>query len=147
MYKRLLVPIDGGELSDHAVQASIDLALQLGASITGFVAEKVSPLSAGRRRRDADEEVVGTNEAMASTQASQTLKHFEARARDAGVPFEGFHFQATRVSRAIIDAAESRGCDLILMVTHGRGAFGEFLYGSETKAVLADCKLPLLILK
>ena len=147
MYKRLLVPIDGGELSDRAIQASIDLAVQLGASITGFVAEKAPPLAAGRRQRDSGEAALVAQEALTSAQASQVLQQFEARAIDAGVPFEAFRLRATRVSRAIIEAAESRGCDLILMVTHGRGAFGEFLYGSETKAVLADCKLPLLILK
>jgi nucleotide-binding universal stress UspA family protein len=63
----------------------------------------------------------------------------------AGVAFEGYHDQVPRVDRAIIEAAESRGCDMILMVTHGRGAFGEFLFGSQTKAVLAGSKLPLLV--
>ena len=59
----------------------------------------------------------------------------------------GYHDQVPRVDRAIIEAAESRGCDMILMVTHGRGAFGEFLFGSQTKAVLAGCKLPLLVVR
>jgi nucleotide-binding universal stress UspA family protein len=35
---------------------------------------------------------------------------------------------------------------MIVMVTHGRGAFGEFLFGSQTKAVLADSRIPLLVL-
>ena len=35
---------------------------------------------------------------------------------------------------------------MIVMVTHGRGAFGEFLFGSYTKAVLAGSRLPLLVL-
>jgi nucleotide-binding universal stress UspA family protein len=51
-----------------------------------------------------------------------------------------------QIDRAIIEAAESQGCDLIMMVTHGRGPFGEFLFGSQTKAVLAASKLPLLIM-
>jgi nucleotide-binding universal stress UspA family protein len=50
------------------------------------------------------------------------------------------------VDQAIIQMAESQGCDMIVMVTHGRGAFGEFLFGSQTKAVLAGSKLPLLVL-
>jgi nucleotide-binding universal stress UspA family protein len=37
-------------------------------------------------------------------------------------------------------------CDLIVMVTHGRGAFGEMLFGSHTKNVLARSLLPLLVL-
>ena len=74
------------------------------------------------------------------------LARFEAAAEAAGVPFKGVHDQVARIDRAIIAAAESQGCDMIVMVTHGRGAFGEFLYGSQTKAVLAGSKLPLLVL-
>ena len=64
----------------------------------------------------------------------------------AGVPFKGVFDQVPQVDHAIIEAAESQGCDMIVMVTHGRGAFGEFLFGSQTKAVLAGSKLPLLVL-
>ena len=42
--------------------------------------------------------------------------------------------------------AEESGCDMIVMVTHGRGTFGELLFGSHTKNVLARSKLPLLVL-
>ena len=39
MYKHLFVPVDGSELSHRAMDGSIELALQLGARITGFVVE------------------------------------------------------------------------------------------------------------
>jgi nucleotide-binding universal stress UspA family protein len=141
MYRRILVPVDGSALSERAIQASIDLARQLGAAITGFVAEPILPLPSGPRTRALLEE-----DAMTAAHAEQVLSRFETRAREAGVEFEGYHDQVPRVDRAIIEAAESRGCDMILMVTHGRGAFGEFLFGSQTKAVLAGCKLPLLVI-
>jgi nucleotide-binding universal stress UspA family protein len=35
---------------------------------------------------------------------------------------------------------------MIVMVTHGRGAFGELLFGSHTKNVLSKSKIPLLVL-
>jgi nucleotide-binding universal stress UspA family protein len=146
MYKRILVPIDGGKLSERAIHASIELAIQLGASIVGFV---VGPLPSASSRRsgplDGDED--GENEATTPAAARQALANFERCAHEAGAAFEGFYHEASRVDRAIIEAAESHGCDMIVMVTHGRGAFGEFLYGSQTKAVLASSKLPLLILK
>jgi nucleotide-binding universal stress UspA family protein len=86
------------------------------------------------------------HDAMTSAHADQVLARFAAAAAEAGVPFDGHHDQVPRVDRAIIEAAESRGCDLIVTVTHGRGAFGGFLFGSQTKAVLAGSKLPLLAL-
>jgi nucleotide-binding universal stress UspA family protein len=146
MYQRILVPVDGNELSDRAIDASIALAQQLGAAITGFVAEPLPPLPSGPRSRGALEDDARTHEAETRAHAREVLDRFGARAHAAGVAFDGYYDQAPRVDRAIIAAAESRGCDLIVMVTHGRGAFGEFLFGSQTKAVLAGSKLPLLVL-
>lgn len=146
MYKRILVPVDGSELSERAMQASIDLARQLGASITGFVAEPVMPAPSGPRPRAWLEEEAREHDAVTQAHAHGVLSRFEAQARAAGVPFDGCFEQVPRIDHAIVEAAEARGCDMILMVTHGRGAFGEFLFGSQTKAVLASSRLPLLVL-
>ncbi len=147
MYKRILVPVDGNELTDRAIASSIDLARQLGAAITGFVAEPLLPVPPGPRSQAIFEEDVREHDQMTAAHAQQVLDKFAAAATAAGVSFEGYHDQVPRVDRAIIEAAESRGCDMILMVTHGRGAFGEFLFGSQTKAVLAGCRLPLLVVR
>lgn len=146
MYQRILVPVDGSELTDRAISASIDLARQLGAAITGFVAEPAPevpdlPSSPSGMLGDAEDD-----DTLTAAHAQQVLDRFALQAQAAGVSFEGHHAQVPRIDKAIIDAAESRGCDLIVMVTHGRGAFGEFLYGSQTKAVLAGSRLPLLVL-
>jgi nucleotide-binding universal stress UspA family protein len=146
MYQRILVPVDGSELSERAINESIQIARQLGASITGFVAAPMldapdRPTSASAALRDAEE-----YDAITAANAERLLTHFAELAQAAGVPFTGHHAQVPRIDKAIIAEAESRGCDLIVMVTHGRGAFGEFLYGSQTKAVLSGSKLPLLVL-
>ena len=146
MYKRLLVPVDGSELSDRAMHASVALARQLGAAITGFVAEPMQPARSDARPHSMWADEVKEHDALTAAHAHQVLSKFEAIAREAGVPFNGFHDQVPRVDAAIIKAAESQGCDMIVMVTHGRGAFGEFLFGSHTKAVLAGSQLPLLVL-
>ena len=146
MFKHLLVPVDGSDLSDRAMQASVKLAGQLGASITGFVAEPVHPPMSDSRPPPLWVVDAHAHDALAAAHANPVLQKFAALATAAGVPFEGFYDQMPRVDQAIIHAAESRGCDLIVMVTHGRGAFGEFLFGSQTKAVLAGSKLPLLVL-
>ena len=146
MYRRILVPVDGSELSDRAIHASIDLARQLGAAITGFVAEPiVMPPSEPVSRSRFDEEMREHDE-MTEAHARDVLSRFASEARAAGIDFDGYHDQVPSIDRAIVAAAEARGCDLIVMVTHGRGAFGEFLFGSHTKAVLAGSKLPLLVL-
>jgi nucleotide-binding universal stress UspA family protein len=146
MYKNLLVPVDGSDLSERAMQASIALARQLGAAITGFVAEPDMPLpnvgtqpTAYARQREA-------HEVRTDTHAHDVLARFGEMARSAGVGFKGRHARTDRVDVAIVDLAQELDCDMIVMVTHGRGAFGELLFGSHTKNVLGKSKVPLLVL-
>jgi nucleotide-binding universal stress UspA family protein len=145
-YKRLLVPVDGSDLSDKAISASLEPAQQLGAAIVGYVAEPDVPLPSSPRNQALMRDEVLKHDAETTAHAQPLLARFEAAAQAAGVPFEGVFDQVPRVGAAIISAAESHRCDMIVMVTHGRGAFGEFLFGSQTKAVLAGSRLPLLVL-
>ena len=146
MYKRILVPLDGSDLTDRAIPASLDLARQLGATVIGFVADPLPPLPSSPRNESLLRDELRRHAASTQAHAEGILKRFEAAAREAGVPFEGWHDEAPRVHKAILAAAEAREADMIVMVTHGRGTFGEFLFGSQTKAVLAESKLPLLVL-
>lgn len=144
MYQRILVPVDGSALTERAIQASIGLAQQLGAAITGFVTAQCP--SAARARARAQPQPCDEEDALTPAHAREVLERFAAAAQAAGVPFEGHHVQVERIDEALLAEAEGRGCDLIVMVTEGRGPFGEFLYGSQTKAVLSGSKLPLLVL-
>ena len=146
MYQHLLVPIDGSELSQRAADASLELARKVGARVTGFVVEPFPPLpSLGTHpssyARESDEHLARTE-----AHAHEVLGQFAAKAAAQGVRFEG-HFERTDgVDDAIVDAAAEYGCDVIVMVTHGRGTFGELLFGSHTKNLLARTRLPLLVL-
>jgi nucleotide-binding universal stress UspA family protein len=145
-YRNLLVPVDGSDLSERAMHGSIELARQLGAAITAFVAEPTLPLPAvGRTARQFEMEN-DLHDARTARHAQDVLARFEARAREAGVGFSGHHAQTPRVEDAIASAAQEHGCDMIVMTTHGRGAFGEFLFGAHTKGVMARSKLPLMVL-
>ena len=146
MFKHLLVPVDGSDLAERAMQAGIDFARQLGASITAFIAEPPAPppgpgYGALRYVREMEEHDRATTE-----HAEGVLTSFERRAAAAGVPFTGVHAQSDHIDAAIADTARQRGCDVIVMVTHGRGVFGELLFGSRTKGVMSRSELPLLVL-
>ena len=137
MYKRLLVPVDGRELSARAMDESIALARQLGAAITAFVAEPDMPLpNAGTQPTSYHRQLA----------AHEVLSEFGERAQAAGVEFSGHHTRTDQVDDAIARAARELDCDMIVMTTHGRGVFGELLFGSHTKGVLAKSKIPLLVL-
>jgi nucleotide-binding universal stress UspA family protein len=146
MYKNLLVPVDGTDLSERAMRASIDLARQLGAAITGFVAEPDMPLPNVGTRPDAYPRQMNEHETRTDGHALDVLSRFGESARAAGVEFSGRHARTDQVDSAIARAAQELECDMIVMATHGRGLFGELLFGSHTKNVLSKSPIPLLVL-
>ncbi len=146
MFKHLLVPVDGNELSTRAVEVSLGLAAKLGARVTGFVAEPLPALPTMSSTAATYERQTREHEARTEAHAQQTLARFAAQAAELGVPFEGKFTRNDSIDDAIAHAAAAYGCDLIVMVTHGRGAFGELLFGSHTKSVIARTKVPLLVL-
>jgi nucleotide-binding universal stress UspA family protein len=146
MYRNLFVPVDGSANGERAMQAAIDLARQLGAAITGFVVEPDAPLPTVGTQLPAYEQATERHIERTDTHARSVLTRFELKAAEAGVAFTGLHARTDGVDRAIIEQAETSGCDMIVMLTHGRGTLGELVFGSHTKNVLARSKLPLLVL-
>ncbi len=146
MYRKLLVPVDGGDLTERAMTQSIALARQLGASIAAFVVEPDMPLPNVGTRPDAYHRQMDEHETRTDTHALDVLSRFGAQARSAGVDFSGQHVRTDQVDRAIARAALDLQCDMVVMATHGRGVFGELLFGSHTKSVLARSTVPLLVL-
>jgi nucleotide-binding universal stress UspA family protein len=133
MIERLLVPIDGEGFGERAFGPSLGLARQLGAAITGLIVEpfhSTTPWTDG----------------LLHAHARRVLARFEDSAREAGVPFHGIAVQASEVSDAILEAAGAHRCDMIVMVTHGRGVVSEVLWGSNTRRVMARTRLPVLVL-
>ena len=147
MYKHLFVPVDGSELSHRAMDGSIELDLQLGARITGFVVEPDLPLSTVSRYKDEFLDRVKDHESKNEAHAAALLGQFEKRALTARVAFTAHQVAAYRVDQSIVEEAEKSGCDMIVIVTHGRSRVGKFVLGSHTKNIIIDSNLPVLVLR
>lgn len=147
MFKHLFVPVDGSVLSHRAMDGSIALALQLGARITGFVVEPDVPLTAAASHTEPLLHRIKDNESKNEAHAAALLGQFEKRAVEAGVAFTAHHVTAYLVSQSIVEEAEKLGCDMIVMVTQGRSRVGKFIFGSHTKNVIIESKLPVLVLR
>jgi nucleotide-binding universal stress UspA family protein len=147
MYKHLFVPIDGSALSKRAMEGSIELAQQLQASITGFVVEPEADLMAlAQLPASAITADLAAHEQRNANHSQTLLNVFAERAKAAGVHFVGQTATSNQIDHSITTAAEEAGCDMIVMMTHGRGALGEFVFGSHTKRVISTSKLPVLVL-
>ena len=145
MYKHILIPTDGSELSDKAIDAGVEFAREVRARVTGFTAvpeyRMPSEIELMSRHGVSFEQY----ERDARRQAEAALQRIVDRARAAGVEYDGEFVQSDHPHEAIVRAAENHGCDLIFMASHGRQGISALLHGSQTHGVLARSRIPTLV--
>ena len=83
--------------------------------------------------------------AIASSQSTKYLEAARSIAAEEGVACEIVSVEDEHPYRAIIETAENKGCDLIVMASHGRHGVSAILLGSVTAKVLVHCTVPVLI--
>ena len=143
MYKHILVPTDGTELSRQAIVKSLDLAKTLLARVTVLrVSGKPAHLVVlGVKITELPEDV-------RSRIRKEIEDHFawvRSEAATRGVDCETLRVESEQTWKGIIDTAKSRGCDLIAMAAHGRSGITARLLGSETNKVLTHSHVPVLV--
>jgi len=138
MYKNILLPTDGSELSEKAIRNGVQLAKSLNAAVTGLYVIIESSVAAGIGKSLRDEH-------SGEEQAKAFLDVINREARQHGVPHESFYVVGSSPSDEIIRAATAKNCDLIFMASHGRRGLAGMLLGSETMHVLTHCKIPVLV--
>ena len=144
MYKHILVPTDGSEISAKAVQTAIALARLTGATLTTISVKEPFPYSAISEMQPVPpQEFYDAQERIA---ASRVKAATDATAA-AGVKCTGYTVEALHPWEAILDHAKQQGCDLIVMASHGRKGVAALLIGSETTKVLTHSPLPVLVVK
>lgn len=142
MFKKILVPTDGSELSAKAIEGAVEMAKRLGAKIVGVtVIEPYSYATLSEYRPESFEDY----EARMMKTARERLDKLEAAARAANVEVETLIAKSFSPYESIIDTATKAGCDVIFMASHGRRGLGAVLLGSETQKVLTHSKLPVMV--
>ncbi len=143
MYRHIMIPTDGSELSKSAISAGVALARALQAKVTGITVS--TPFHVFTLEPMMVTDTPAQYEADCEALATKYLAVVQAEAMRAGVPYEVAHVVHDEPYRAIIETAESRGCDLIVMASHGRKGVAALVLGSETTKVLTHSKIPVLV--
>ena len=86
-------------------------------------------------------------ERASKVQAEQFLVVIKKAAEKAGVNCNTDYVTSNHPYEMIINAAEKKGCDLIMMASHGRSGVQGLLIGSETQKVLTHTKIPVLVFR
>jgi nucleotide-binding universal stress UspA family protein len=126
MYKRIMVPLDGSDLSQSALPHALELGRALDAALLLFYVRdpRSGSVEAGRRYL-----AFVRDQQVASGMAIEILVG------------EG------QVAAAIIDAAQEQRIDLIAMATHGRSGMQRVVYGSVAEQVLRSSSKPILLVR
>jgi nucleotide-binding universal stress UspA family protein len=143
MFKHILIPTDGSELSESAIIRGMRLAREAHAKVTALYAMPEYQVLAY------DAGMMGDTRELFETQtrarADTILERAKRVADQEGVPCDLVALANDHPYEAIINTARERGCDLILMASHGRRGIKGFLLGSETHKVLTHSKIAVLV--
>jgi nucleotide-binding universal stress UspA family protein len=145
MFKHILLPTDGSPLSEAAIQKGMRFAKSIGAQVTGLNVIPPYKLLGGGKESLADTKAQYDRDSKARAQTF--LATILDLGKELGVRCDASSETSSHPYEAIVRAAEARGCDLIMMASHGRRGVQALLIGSETNKVLTHTKIPVLVFR
>ena len=143
MYKHILFATDGSDLAGKAVVQGLSLAKALAAQVTIFTvtepwATKVMGEAAIAFPFNEYEKAMAAN-------AAEILSKASAMATQDGVACSTLHVTERHPAHGILETANTRACDLVVMASHGRRGLAQLLLGSQARNVVAHSSIPVLI--
>ena len=148
MYKHILIATDGSALANQAVEHGLALAKQDKARVTVItVTELWSATDIAHEVRQGRPDPIGRYEEVEAAAAKKILDRAAQRATAHGLSCDLVHVKGQHPAEGIIVTANDKGCDLIVMASHGRRGVSRLMLGSKAYEVLSHCKVPALIVR
>ncbi len=148
MYKRILIATEGSEFGGKALSHGLKLAKALNVPVVVVtVTEAWSAFDLAHMARVGNRNPIQQFEDMVTAAGSNILTHAADLAKSEGVSCETVHVRDSHPAEGIIATAKEKGCDLIVMASHGRRGVDRLLLGSQANEVLSHSKVPALIVR
>jgi nucleotide-binding universal stress UspA family protein len=149
MYTHILIATDGSELAQKGIDHGLSLAKALSAKVTFVMVTEPFPVAAGAT---ASGWVAGPNDISRYEEgqkefAGGILEKARAAAEKMGIKADVERLADRWPADAIIEIAEEKDANLIVMASHGRRGLGRLLLGSQTVEVLTHSKVPVLVVR
>ena len=141
MYANILLSTDGSDVARKGVKQGIALAKALNAKVTVITVTEPQPVDYGSGHASGwipTQEEVDSFDAACKEHSGIVLDEARAMAEQIGISAELLHVPNAYPATAIIETAKSRGCDLIVMASHGRRGLRKLLLGSQTSEAAAE---------
>ena len=148
MYAHILMSTDGSEVASKGLKHGIGLAKALNAKVTVITVTEPLPVDYGSGHASGwipTQDEFDRYDAACEDRASKILDEARGMAEQIGISAELLHVPNAHPATAIIETAKSRGCDLIVMASHGRRGLRKLFLGSQTSEVLVDGSVPVLV--
>jgi nucleotide-binding universal stress UspA family protein len=148
MYANILLSTDGSDVARKGVEHGITLAKALNARLTIITVTEALPVDYGSGHASGwipTQDEIDSFDAACKARAGKVLDEARAMSEQIGAPAELLHVPNAHPATAIIETAKSRGCDLIVMASHGRRGLRKLFLGSQTSEVLVDGSVPVLV--
>jgi nucleotide-binding universal stress UspA family protein len=143
MYKHILIASDGSDLAQKAVRHGIAFAKEIGAKVTALTVSE--PFHFATFDTAMIEDTSATYKTRIASRVATILGAVATAAKAAEIECATVHVEDEHPYKAIIEQARAKGCDLILMASHGRRGVSALVLGSETVKVLTHSKIPVLV--
>jgi nucleotide-binding universal stress UspA family protein len=142
-FKKILVPLDGSEFSERALEPALAIAQAMRAQVVLFrVAQPIPRTSALAEMPGVYDDVVSA----AYREAADYLGSLKAKLSYDQILIE--HRPAEDgVARQIVDYADNNDVDLVVISSHGRTGIDRWVHGSVAEKVLAGCHCATLIIR
>ena len=146
MYQHILIATDGSALAETAVSHGLSLAKSVGAKVTALIVETpFNVYDVPESRVQQMSEAFTQHAEQVRQHAAGILDRVADAANAAGVPCETVQVEHGHPYQAMIATAKDKGCDLIVMASHGRSGISAILLGSVTNKVLTHTNIPVLV--
>jgi nucleotide-binding universal stress UspA family protein len=145
MFKTILLPTDGSDLSRKAIETAIEYAQLSGAKIHGISVAEPYPFTPLAESAMAIDPTI--YEKNVRDLAQQYVNKISDAARVAGIECAVSVVLSFSPDEEIINAAKKFNCDVIFMASHGRSGLSRLFLGSKTQKVLAHSTIPVLVLR
>ena len=145
MFSSIVLGTDGSETANKAVSEAAELAKQVGASV--YLVSAYEPVSNQRLReesRDVPKDMQWTVNPKEDVEA--TLEEAAEVIKDAGVKVDTFARQGDPAD-AILDVAEEKGADLIIVGNRGMTGAKRFVLGSVPNKISHHAPCSVLIIR
>ncbi|MFC7006910.1 universal stress protein [Halalkalicoccus salilacus] len=146
MYERILVPTDGSNVAEAAVEQAVDIAEKYGAEVHALFVADVDAVAYGLGTEQVDRIRQGNFQGMTELRedAKDATGYVKERTEALGLTVVERH-AGGRPHDLIADYAKDNDIDLIVMGSHGRSGVRRVLLGSVTERTLRSTHVPVLV--